>query len=122
MSTATGEQAALALRWRVGPCRTRGASRYNRPVLKRARCVVHGLVQGVSFRACTRREAVRRGLVGWVKNLADGGVEFVAEGEERLVDELIAWARRGPDFARVDDVEVRWEPPAGERGFDVRYE
>ena len=89
--------------------------------MKRAHCIVKGLVQGVSYRAHTRREALRRGLAGWVRNRDDGSVEFVVEGEGSLVDELVAWARRGPDYARVDTVHVTWEPVAGERGFDVRY-
>lgn len=82
--------------------------------LARARAVVTGIVQGVCFRAETRYEAERLGVTGWVRNRADGSVELVAEGPRASVEELLAWCRRGPEYARVEDVEVRWEEPRGE--------
>ncbi|EJG06190.1 Acylphosphatase [Methanofollis liminatans DSM 4140] len=88
----------------------------------RAHVVVSGLVQGVCFRYATEKEARGRGVAGWVRNLPDGRVEAVFEGEEEMVEEMIAFCRRGPPGARVDGVEVRREAPAGASGaFSIRY-
>jgi acylphosphatase len=83
---------------------------------------VSGRVQGVFFRAATRDEGQRLGLVGWAKNLRDGRVEVVAQGHQSALDALVAYLHRGPAAARVDEVEVRWEEPdAGLHDFGVRY-
>jgi acylphosphatase len=71
-------------------------------------------VQGVFFRASTQREAKRLGLTGWVRNLADGTVEIVIEGDDERVKEFLLWAQRGPGAARVDRVETRWRSYTGE--------
>ena len=86
----------------------------------RARVVVRGRVQGVFFRAETRERARSFGLAGWVRNNPDGTVEAVFEGDRERVDSMLAWCRRGPSLARVDDVEIGWEPPSGEQGFAAR--
>jgi len=88
----------------------------------RARIRVEGLVQGVFFRYNTQREAHRLGLKGWVRNLPDGSVECVAEGEEERVKELIQWCHHGPPGARVERVRVQWEEYRGDlKGFEIRY-
>ncbi len=88
----------------------------------RAHVVIHGLVQGVYFRASTRDEAIRLGVGGWVRNLPDGSVEAVFEGEKKKVEEIVGWSYRGPSGARVIKVDLTWEPYKGEFGrFDVRY-
>ncbi len=81
---------------------------------KQVHCLVRGRVQGVFFRASTQREARRLGVTGWVKNLSDGSVEIVAEGEDDRVKEFLQWAQRGPSAARVDRVETRWRSYTGE--------
>lgn len=82
---------------------------------------VRGRVQGVYYRATAQEEAQRLGLVGWVRNRADGTVEAVAEGEEAVVESFLAWCRLGPERARVDDVEVERLAPLGtENEFTVR--
>jgi acylphosphatase len=86
----------------------------------RRRVLVSGRVQGVFFRASTEDEARRRGLAGWVRNLADGRVEAVFEGPEEAVRAIVAWCHEGPPHARVESVEVLDEPPQGLRAFDVR--
>lgn len=86
----------------------------------RARVVIRGRVQGVFFRAETRDRARSLGLRGWVRNVPDGTVEAVFEGERERIESLLVWCRRGPALADVDDVEVHWEPPAGEVGFVAR--
>jgi acylphosphatase len=87
----------------------------------RRRVVVHGRVQGVFFRGSTQDEARRAGIDGWVRNLADGAVEAVFEGEAAAVEELVAYCHRGPSWAQVTGVDVIEEAPEGERGFRVHY-
>lgn len=70
-----------------------------------ARFLVSGRVQGVAFRAHTQREALALGLRGWARNLADGRVEVVAEGDGAAVEALARWLAHGPPLARVDGVE-----------------
>lgn len=86
----------------------------------RRRVWVSGRVQGVAFRACARREAHAAGVAGFARNLADGRVEAVFEGEPAAVATLLAWCREGPSHARVDGVEVREEAPEGLSSFEVR--
>jgi acylphosphatase len=86
----------------------------------RRRVYVSGRVQGVWFRESCREEAQVAGVDGWVCNLSDGRVEVVLEGPRPAVDRVVAWCRRGPRRARIDDVEVVDEAPVGERGFRVR--
>lgn len=88
----------------------------------RAHVFVSGRVQGVFFRSETRHEAKLRGVTGWVRNLPDGRVEAVFEGEEEAVKELIEFCRRGPPGARVVRVDVKWENYTGDfRSFEIRY-
>ena len=89
------------------------------PVDKRVRVTVSGEVQGVSFRWYCREQARSRGLRGSVRNLPDGRVEAVFEGDAEDVDALVAWCRTGPPPARVDGMEVSEEPPVGESEFRV---
>jgi acylphosphatase len=86
----------------------------------RRRVVVRGHVQGVFFRETTRRRALTASVAGWVRNLADGAVEAVVEGERDSVDRLVAFLREGPRGARVDWVDVVSEEPEGLEGFEVR--
>lgn len=88
---------------------------------KRARIIVTGRVQGVFFREETRRAATGLGVAGWVRNRRDGSVEAIAEGDPAAVDRLLDWCRSGPPLARVDGVDVVWQPYTGEfEAFDVR--
>ncbi len=76
-----------------------------------ARFLVRGRVQGVRFRVATRDEALRLGLRGHARNLADGSVEVLAAGEEVAIAALQRWLQHGPPLARVDEV-VRCETEA----------
>lgn len=73
--------------------------------MRTIRLRIVGRVQGVGFRDALRREATRLGVTGWVRNLAGGDVEAVAQGDSAALDALLAWARRGPAAARVERVE-----------------
>jgi acylphosphatase len=70
-------------------------------------------VQGVGFRANTKRKAVQLGLVGWVRNNSDGSVEAIVEGKEEEVDRLIKWCHRGPTSAHVREIKFGKEPAIG---------
>lgn len=91
-----------------------------KPATVRAHLRIHGLVQGVYFRASTAEAARALGLAGWVRNTAEG-VEAVLEGPRPLVDRAIAWCHAGPPSAIVEGVEITWEEPEGAHGFQVRY-
>lgn len=80
---------------------------------KRVHLWIEGLVQGVSFRYYTRQRAGQLGLTGWVKNLPDGRVEIIAEGEEGALQLLVDWCHHGPPSAEVTGVKVEWEPYRG---------
>ncbi len=89
--------------------------------MRRVRLTALGLVQGVIFRASTRDEARRLGLTGWARNAPDGTVIVEAQGEQAAVDALVAFCRRGPGHAKVDNVTVEdLEPVADETEFAVR--
>jgi acylphosphatase len=76
--------------------------------------LIEGRVQGVFFRASTRDEARARGLTGWVRNLPDGRVAALFEGDKRLVENMLAWCRQGPPYSYVHHVEEEWQAPLGD--------
>ena len=86
----------------------------------RSHVFVSGRVQGVGFRATTRRHADQHGVDGWVRNLDDGRVEAVFEGPPDAVEAMVEFCGEGSRAARVDDVTVETEPPEGISGFDIR--
>jgi acylphosphatase len=90
--------------------------------IRRVHARVRGRVQGVAYRASTRYEAQRLGLVGWVRNMEDGSVELEAQGPADVIEALIAWCRKGPSLAQVTSVDVDELPADGSaRDFEVRY-
>jgi acylphosphatase len=90
--------------------------------MKRVRVFISGKVQGVFFRAYTQEEAKKVGVKGWVRNLPDGRVEAVFEGEDSAVDHMIKWCHQGSPYSRVTGVEVKEEPYTGEfNDFEIRY-
>jgi len=86
----------------------------------RVHLFVSGRVQGVFFRACTQREAQSLGLVGWVRNLPDGRVEIVAQGDAEAVRALVEWSHLGPVRAEVANVDINWEETDPIDGFSIR--
>ncbi len=88
----------------------------------RAHVRIEGRVQGVCFRMETRSAARERDLTGWVKNLPDGKVEAVFEGDKGKVESMLMWCETGAPLARVDRVILEWEPPIGDfEGFQITY-
>jgi acylphosphatase len=88
--------------------------------MTRAEIIISGLVQGVFYRASAQQEAMRLGLLGEIGNLPGGEVEATVEGPREQIEEFVAWCKRGPAAARVDEVKVRWSPARGEfRTFRV---
>lgn len=85
----------------------------------RTRVVVHGLVQGVFFRDACRSQAQRLGVAGSVRNEYDGTVVASFEGRPDAVQQMLAWARRGPSKAHVERIDVTNEEPQGARGFTI---
>jgi len=80
---------------------------------------ISGKVQGVGYRLSAQSEAVKRGVNGWIKNLPDGRVEAVFEGDKAAVDQMIQWSHQGPTAAVVKDVNVEYETPQGRSEFQV---
>lgn len=87
----------------------------------RAHIIISGRVQGVNFRAYVKKKAESMRLVGWVRNLSDGKVEAVFEGETEDVRRMVTWCNIGPPAARVDDVKTDWDTAAKDlSGFELR--
>lgn len=84
--------------------------------------LISGLVQGVGFRHAAYRHALKLGLRGWVRNLADGRVEAVFQGKRPVLEQTLAWCWNGPALARVDHVDAVWESvhtPVS--GFEITF-
>jgi acylphosphatase len=80
----------------------------------RAHVLVSGKVQGVYFRQNTMEAAKKHGATGWVRNLADGRVEAVIEGDDESVKKVVEWCHQGPPASKVDAVDARYEAYTGE--------
>ena len=93
--------------------------------MKKARVhiLISGLVQGVFFRASIAEKARKLKLTGWARNLPDGKVEAVFEGEREKIEEIFGWAKKGPRIAVIDKVDVEWKRYQGEfSSFEIKYE
>lgn len=92
------------------------------PADERLHVIVHGRVQGVSFRYFTQLRAAELGVTGWVRNLPDRTVEVTAEGTRPQLERLLGFLRRGPTGATVTQTEITWLPASGTfAGFNIRY-
>lgn len=83
------------------------------------RVKIAGLVHGVFFRASLAKVATNEGITGWVKNVPDGSVEAVLEGDEDAVMKVVDWAHKGPPRSRVDWVETERQAVQNLRGFRI---
>ncbi len=88
--------------------------------MKKAHLYINGRVQGVFYRAFTREVADSLGLKGWVRNLKDGRVEAVFEGDEDKISIAIERCKEGPPYAKVDNIEIIWEEPEGLAEFEIK--
>ena len=90
--------------------------------MKRLHVYISGRVQGVFFRAETQRAAKGFNLTGWVRNMADGRVEVLFEGEDKNIDKMIAWCHIGPPAAQVQEVLIEEKSYTGEfNDFGIKY-
>jgi len=88
----------------------------------RAKIIVKGKVQGVFYRAFTQKNALKLGLKGWTRNLPNGDVEIICEGDKESIKELIKKLWRGPPLSKVDNVEIYWEEYKSEfKDFTIKY-
>ena len=89
--------------------------------MRRIHLHIYGRVQGVYFRVSSQKKAAQLGLVGWVRNCADGHVELVAEGADEGLKQLIDWCQEGPELANVVRIDELWESATEALvGFDIR--
>jgi len=90
--------------------------------MRRVHLIITGRVQGVLFRANTKTQAEKIGAKGWVRNLEEDKVETVAEGTEEQIKDFVAYCSKGPEEARVDEIEVKEEEYKCEfKGFSIKY-
>jgi len=88
----------------------------------RSKVIVKGIVQGVNFRYYTQRQSIRYNVTGWVRNLPDGSVAAVFEGEEQDVEAMVQWCRHGPPSAQVTELIVQPEEYQGEfSSFSIKF-
>ena len=88
----------------------------------RAKITVNGRVQGVFFRYNAKKQAIINNLKGHVKNMPNGSVDIIIEGEKYKIDNFIAWCHEGSASSQVDSVSVEWQDFKNEFTiFDVRY-
>ncbi len=102
----------------------KNADKNNGPQEKaRAHLFVSGRVQGVFFRENAKKKAEKLSVLGWIKNLKDGRVEAILEGDESSVAALVKWAARGPFWAKVENLETNWENYQAEfNSFEIKYD
>lgn len=88
----------------------------------RVRMKVYGRVQGVFFRQSAAFVADKLGVFGYIRNLDDGSVEAVYEGEEEAVKKMVEWTKKGPPTAKVTSFSITYEPYKGEfKEFEIKY-
>ena len=89
--------------------------------MKCTHLIVSGRVQGVFFRANVRNKAVKLGLNGYAKNLNDGNVEVVAQGDEEKIKKLMDFIKKGPGIAKVTDMKIKHRELENFKSFEIRH-
>jgi len=92
-------------------------------MVRRVRMILSGKVQGVFFRNFAKQNANKLGIVGYAKNIGDGKMEILAEGEERKIEEFVKLCKKGPMMAHVTSLDMTEETvvPDEHEYFDIRY-
>lgn len=90
-------------------------------MVKSCHIIIEGRVQGVFFRSNIKKRAQKLSLVGWVKNTFDGNVEVLIQGDKKKINKLIEYCKKGPIFARVNNVKVKEINVKELKNFKVRY-
>jgi len=94
--------------------------KFFREKFKRVHIFISGRVQGVFFRQFTQERAQELGLFGWVKNLTDGRVEVVIEGDKEKIEKILVYLKKGPLLAKVENIEINYEEYRGEfKNFSI---
>ena len=89
--------------------------------IMRYHLIIKGRVQGVGYRMSAYDAANNLGITGWVRNRHDGSVEVVAESDKTTLEQLVLWAKRGPDYAEVSEVKTEELTATGEfTKFNIR--
>ena len=89
--------------------------------MHQAHLTISGHVQGVFYRASCQKVAQIHGLKGYARNLSNGDVEVLAQGEKEKIEKLIEWCKKGPPGARVFDVEINWGEIKGKfSSFEIK--
>jgi len=89
--------------------------------MKSLKLIIKGKVQGVFYRATAFELATKLNLKGFAMNLPDGNVQIEVEGEAGAIEEFISWCRKGPEMARVDEVEIITQEIKDYKSFSVKY-
>ncbi len=91
-------------------------------MISRIHLFYSGYVQGVGFRFSVKRIALSLGLKGWVKNLRNGNVEIVAQGEKNSLEDFVNQIRESSLKRYIKNVEINWEEASGEfNNFEIRF-
>ena len=89
--------------------------------MKCVHLIVSGRVQGVFFRDNTRKKAIELGLNGYAKNLSDGNVEIVAQGDEEKINELVEFIKKGPGISKVENIQIKHKELEKFDKFEIRH-
>lgn len=82
---------------------------------------ITGRVQGVFYRAGCEKQAIKLGLAGYVRNMPDGSVKALIQGEKWQIEDFIKWAKKGPAGSKIENVEIKWEEgEEGISGFKIK--
>ena len=86
---------------------------------KAVHLIIKGRVQGVFYRASTKKEANKLGIKGWIRNLPTGEVEGFFEGEKKALDEIINFCKIGPSSAEVEEIKIEEQTPLNYKKFEA---